>query len=130
MINRLSLSLALILFAPIAACDADAHGKMKTAIGGAWSQEFASGDKHGMTLEFGDGTDKLFVHTAPDKNGDHGHLDGSYEFSADTGMVTVQCPLAGENGGKTWTGKLDGEQLMLTSGEASLKFAKGAKKDH
>jgi hypothetical protein len=109
----------LALLATLAAC-----GAGTTAISGHWSQETGS-TKEGMTLEFDPKSDSLMVHTAPDENGSHDHLHGTYTFDAQGSTVTVRCELVGKGKGDVWQGKLDGEHLALTAGATMLKFHRG-----
>jgi hypothetical protein len=118
---RVLLSLALLVV--LAACNSDATSA--GVIAGHWSQETQS-DKKGMTLEFDAESDKLLVHTAPDDQGAHEHLDGTYSFDAASGAVAVRCDLNGTGKGDSWTGKLQGDQLTLTAGAITLRFRKGA----
>lgn len=110
------LTLALLT---LSACGSDT-----AAVAGHWSQETGS-EKHGMTLEFDAKSDKLMVHTAPDENGGHDHVNGTYTFDAKASSLTVKCELVGKGKGDTWQGKVDGEHMTLTGGAVTLKFHKG-----
>ena len=121
--NRLFATLALL--ASLAACGSDAGASTDAGpIAGHWAQETGS-DNKGMTLEFDADSDKLMVHTAPAEDGTHDHLDGTYSIDAKTGAVTVTCELAGHDGGDSWQGKLQGDELKLTAGATSLTFQRG-----
>jgi hypothetical protein len=114
--------LQFALLSTLVACGSDAGAA--SALSGHWSQETGT-EKKGMTLEFDAQSDKLIVHTAPDADGGHDHLDGTYTLDAKTGNVTVRCKLVGEGKGDVWQGKLDGDRLSLSAGETSLEFRKG-----
>ena len=110
------------LRASLYACGSDAGAA--SAVAGHWSQETGT-DQEGMTLEFDAGSDKLLVHTAPDADGAHEHLDGTYGFDAATSAVTVRCELMGEGKGDVWQGKLDGAHMTLSANGTEVKFHKG-----
>ena len=65
------------------------------------------------------------VHTAPEADGTHDHLHGTYTFDAASKAVTVKCKLMGDWKSEAWTGTLAGEVLELTDGTDKLKFKKG-----
>lgn len=93
-------------------------------ISGSWKQVTASGDK-GMTVDFDGESGKILVHTAPDKDGGHDHLDGSFTLDTAAGSITVNCALLGKDKGSIWKGKLDGGRLTLTAGGSTLNFDRG-----
>jgi hypothetical protein len=121
---RVLASLALLL--TLAACDSEAKspGVSPGVIAGHWSQETSS-DQKGMTLEFDDESDKMIAHTAPDADGAHDHLHGTYSFDKAAGAVTVRCELSGKGKGDSWSGKLEGDALTLTAGASTLRFRRG-----
>lgn len=119
---RLRLLFAMSLYSMLFGCGNDAS--TATSIAGHWAQETGS-DQQGMTLQFDATSDKLMVHTAPEADGSHDHLHGSYTFDAATTTATVRCELGGTGKGNVWTGKLANERLSLTSGSTTLKFRKG-----
>lgn len=114
----------LVLLAGLASCGSDAGATSNTGpIAGHWSQETGT-DKTGMTLEFDADSDKLLVHTAPEEDGSHEHLEGTYSIDA-AGTVTVKCALNGTGKGDTWTGKLDGDHLKLANSGTTFTYHKG-----
>lgn len=118
--NRVLVSLPLLL--TLAACDSKAESAGVTA--GHWLQETPS-DQQGMTLEFDAESDKMVVHTAPDEDGGHEHLRGTYSLDAASGAITVRCELGGRGKGDAWSGKLEGDSLTLSAGSSTLRFRKG-----
>lgn len=123
--------LALTLLSILAACGSDAatnstapKSSATGSLAGHWNQD-VSADAHGMTIEFDSESDKLIVHTAPDADGGHEHLSGTYTLDAESKAVTVRCALLGTGKGDVWKGTVDGEHLTVTSGETKLTFHKG-----
>jgi len=115
--------LSFTLLTVLAACGSDAS-HAAGPIGGHWAQHTGT-EAEGMTLEFDAGSDKLLVHTAPEADGSHDHLKGTYRFDAASMVVTVNCELLGKGKGEVWQGKVDGEHLIVASGDAKLTFHKG-----
>lgn len=113
---------SLALFVTLAACDSGATSA--GAIAGHWLQETQS-DQKGITLEFDDKSEKLLVHTAPEEQGGHDHLSGTYSFDAASGAVTVRAELGGHGKGDSWSGKLEGDNLTLSAGASTLRFRRG-----
>jgi hypothetical protein len=113
---------SLALFVTLAACDSAA--RRAGVIAGHWSQETDS-DQKGITLEFDHQSDKVLVHTAPDEEGGHDHLHGTYSFDAASGAVTVRGELGGHGKSDSWRGKLEGDHLTLTAGTGTLRFRRG-----
>lgn len=104
----------------VVACSGDSH-----PLAGNWSQETGS-DAKGMSLTFDTNGTAVTVHLAPRVDGTHGHVDGAtYIFDAAAKTVTVKAKLMGEAKADTWTGKLDGEHLSLTSADGKLTFHHG-----
>lgn len=91
-------------------------------LAGAWVEERTDGAEP-MALEFEIGGRKVLVHAEID--GHHTHIDGTYEFAADSKGVTVQAKLMGEGKAGTWTGTVDGEHLNLASADGKIQFHKG-----
>ncbi|MCA8965548.1 MAG: hypothetical protein H6838_20705 [Planctomycetes bacterium] len=115
-IRTLALIVSSFLFA---GCGHDHH-----PLEGGFSQQVA-GDGEGMHVEFDLESNKLLVHTAPDADGHHDHVDGTYTFDAATGAVTVNALLMGGKKPGTWTGKLTGDDLELSAGTDKLSFRRG-----
>ncbi len=91
---------------------------------GGFSQQ-VSGDGKGAHAEFDVSSNKFMLHTAPDAEGHHDHVDGSYTFDAATGAVTVNAALMGDKKPAVWTGKLSGDDLELSAGTDKLVFKRG-----
>lgn len=115
--------ISFALLSTLTACGGDADAAAGP-IAGNWTQETGT-DAKGITVEFDGKSDQMQVHTAPDADGNHEHVKGTYTFDAATKAVTVKCPLLGPGKGDTWQGKIDGEHLTVTSGETKLTFHKG-----
>lgn len=101
------------------------RGEHVDSVAGHWAQDAGNGAK-GMTLELDAASDNLMVHTAPEADGSHDHLHGTYAFDHASQTVTVKCELLGKGKGLEWRGMVDSERLVLTSGGTSLTFSKGA----
>ena len=117
------MRLRLLPFVPfliIAACTA----KASHPLAGNWQQETGT-DAKGMTLEIDPTGTAVNVHTAPGADGGHDHIDGTCTYDAASKAVTVKCKLMGEGKSDTWSGKLDGEHLALTSPDGKLTFHHG-----
>jgi hypothetical protein len=92
---------------------------------GAWNEERADGAP-GMSIEFEVKGTACEVHLAPRADGSHDHLDGAtYTFDAGTKAVTIKGKLMGGGKADTWTGKIDGQHLELTSADGKLTFHHG-----
>jgi len=94
-------------------------------LAGNWSQDLGEG-KQGMSLTFEVGGERILVHTAPDAEGHHDHLDGTYTFDAASRAVTVQARLGGDGQPGSWTGAVDGDHLELGAADTKLSFHRGA----
>lgn len=115
---RLS-SLRLLPLVLLAACGHDSH-----PLAGAWNQELPGG-AHGMHIAFDTKSDKVDIGLPPRADGTHGHLSGTYTFDAATLLVTVKAKLMGDGKADTWSGKLQGKDLELTSADGKLSFGQG-----
>lgn len=113
MVRRSLLSLPLLL---VAACS---H-----PLAGSWSQELPGG-AHGMSIEFDAKGDKVMVHTAPRPDGGHDHVSGTYVWDAATKTLTVKAKLMGDGKADTWSGKLVGDDIELSSADGKLTFHHG-----
>ena len=93
---------------------------------GAWNEERADG-KPGISIEFDTKGTACMVHLAPRADGGHDHLEGAltYTFDAATKAVTITAKLMGDGKAATWTGKIDGEHLEVTSADGKLTFHHG-----
>jgi len=113
--------LRLLPFVLLAACSSS-H-----PLDGAWNQELPGGAA-GMSITFDTKGTACMVHTAPRADGSgHDHLhDTTYTFDAATKAVTVKAKLMGDGKAGTWTGKLDGAHLELSSADGKLTFHHGA----
>ncbi|MCA8974143.1 MAG: hypothetical protein KDC98_05445 [Planctomycetes bacterium] len=89
---------------------------------GAWNQELAGGGS-GLTLEFEVGGSRILGHQ--DVDGQHSHIDGTYTFDESTMAVTVKGQLMGAGKADSWTGKVAGEHLELSSADGKLEFHHG-----
>lgn len=106
----------LLLFA---GCSGDKH-----VLAGNWSQELP-GDKEGMSLEFDDKGEKVMVHGAPRADGGHSHPKVTHTWDAATKTLTLKGELVEGSKVDSWSGKLDGDHLELTSAEGKLVFHRG-----
>lgn len=111
-------TLRLLPLVLLAACG-DHH-----PLAGAWNQELPN-DAHGMHITFDTKGDKLDVGLAPRADGTHDHLHGTYTFDAATKALTVKAKLLGEGKADTWTGKLNGAEIELSSADGKLTFHQG-----
>lgn len=93
-------------------------------LAGAWNQELPGG-AHGMHITFDTKGDKVDIGLPARADGTHGHAHGTYTFDAASKTVTVKATLMGEGKADTWTGKLDGEHLELSSADGKLTFHHG-----
>lgn len=92
---------------------------------GAWNQELPNGG-HGMHLAFDLRSDQALVGLTPRADGTHDDLRGTYTFDVATGTLVLKAKLLGEGKADTWTGKIVGEDLELTSADGKFTFARGA----
>lgn len=111
-------TLRLLPLVLLAACS-DHH-----PLAGAWNQELPN-NAHGMHITFDTKGDKLDVGLAPRADGTHDHLHGTYTFDAATKALTVKAKLLGEGKADTWTGKLNGAEIELSSADGKLNFHQG-----
>jgi polyisoprenoid-binding protein YceI len=111
-------TLRLLPLVLLAACS-DHH-----PLAGAWNQELPN-DAHGMHIAFDPKSDRLEVGLAPRADGTHDHLEGTYTFDAATKTVTVKARLMGDGKADTWTGKLAGVEIELSSADGKLTFHHG-----
>ncbi len=108
--------LPLVVFA---ACGGPAH-----PLAGAWSQELPEG-KHGMSLEFDGKGEKVVVHGAPRADGTHGHPKATFTWDGAAKTLTLSGDLVTEGKPGTWTGRLEGDHLELSSADGKLVFHRG-----
>lgn len=114
MIRRLLLSLPILL---LASCS---H-----PLAGNWSQELPGGAQ-GMSIEFDGKGDKVLVHTAPRPDGSpHEHVNGTYVWDSATKTLTVKAKLMGDGKADTWSGRLVGDDIELSSADGKLTFHHG-----
>ena len=99
-------------------------------LAGNWAQ-YTGSDAKGMSLTFDTKGTALTVHLAPRADGTHDHLhDTTYTFDVATKTVTVKAKLMGEGRADTWTGKVDGNQIELSSADGNLRFRHGGDAGH
>ena len=110
--------LALTALLALAACGSD-H-----PLDGHWAQDTGS-DAQGIGIDFDGGSDKVFVHLAPNPDGTHGHAKGTYTWDAASQAVTVDAALLGDGEATSWSGKLAEGALELSASGTTLRFAKG-----
>lgn len=122
MLKALFVLSSLLLFA---ACSGDTH-----VLTGTWSQELPDG-KAGVSLEFNATGDKVVVHGAPRADGGHGHpkFKPTWDLASKTLTLTRDGdePLVEGSKAETWTGKLVGDHLELSSADGKLVFHRGGK---
>ena len=110
----------LLLLLSLAACG-NPH-----ALAGNWAQELPSGAE-GISLQFDDKGEKLLVHGAPRPDGGHSHPKVTHTWDDATKTLTLKGEVVDGSKADTWTGKLDGDRLELSSAEGKLAFRRGGK---
>jgi len=109
-------SLRLLPLVLLAACTSS-H-----PLDGSWNQELAGGAA-GMSITFDVKGTACMVHTAPRADGGgHDHVTGTYTYDAAAKTVTVKAKLMGDDKADTWTGKIGGEHLELSSADGKQKL--------
>jgi hypothetical protein len=95
-------------------------------LAGAWGQKLPGGAK-GLTLEFETTGKRVMVHTAPDANDHHEHIEGvTYTWDPTAKTITLKGPLLGPAKADMWSGSVAGEQMELSSADGKLAFQRGA----
>lgn len=92
---------------------------------GAWNQELPGG-AHGIHLAFDLRSDKMLAGLAPRADNTHDDVHGTYTFDAAAGTVTMKIKLLGDGKADTWTGKIVGDDLEVSSADGKFTFARGA----
>ncbi len=111
----------LLRLLPLALLAACSHSH---PLDGSWHEELPN-DAHGMHIDFDTASANAVIGLRPRPDGTHEDTKGTYTFDAATMTVTVKARLLGDGKADTWTGKIEGADLVLSSADGKLTFGHG-----